>query len=169
MVWRCAFAITIIGGYAVTFLPYNIWYGLASVGLLATSVYACYVLATAALVSMLNFIVFMLITRKSKTKNQTQRNFNKAMKTAKRHSRIQTAILTSVFIMPTVKRQHGRMQTDRISQNLWVRQSINVRYVAELKRRWESDFPLLFKVSAKPWILSGAFIHAYPCVKTEAG
>lgn len=128
------FAITIIGGYAVTFLPYNIWYGLASVGLLATSVYACYVLATAALVSMLNFIVFMLITRKSKTKNQTQRNFNKAMKTAKRHSRIQTAILTSVFIMPTVKRQHGRMQTDRISQNLWVRQSINVRYVAELKK-----------------------------------
>ena len=78
------FAITIIGGYAVTFLPYNIWYGLASVGLLATSVYACYVLATAALVSMLNFIVFMLITRKSKTKNQTQRNFNKAMKTAKK-------------------------------------------------------------------------------------
>lgn len=128
------FAITIIGGYAVTFLPYNIWYGLASVGLLATSVYACYVLATAALVSMLNFIVFMLITRKSKTKNQTQRNFNKAMKTAKRHSRIQTAILTSVFIMPTVKRQHGRMQTDRISQNLWARQSINVRYVAELKK-----------------------------------
>lgn len=128
------FAITIIGGYAVTFLPYSIWYGLASVGLLATSVYACYVLATAALVSMLNFIVFMLITRKSKTKNQTQRNFNKAMKTAKRHSRIQTAILTSVFIMPTVKRQHGRMQTDRISQNLWARQSINVRYVAELKK-----------------------------------
>lgn len=128
------FAITIIGGYAVTFLPYNIWYGLASVGLLATSVYACYVLATAALVSTLNFIVFMLITRKSKTKNQTQRNFNKAMKTAKRHSRIQTAILTSVFIMPTVKRQHGRMQTDRISQNLWARQSINVRYVAELKK-----------------------------------
>lgn len=78
------FAITIIGGYAVTFLPYNIWYGLASVGLLATSVYACYVLATAALVSTLNFIVFMLITRKSKTKNQTQRNFNKAMKTAKK-------------------------------------------------------------------------------------
>lgn len=128
------FAITIIGGYAVTFLPYNIWYGLASVGLLATSVYACYVLATAALVSTLNFIVFMLITRKSKTKNQTQRNFNKAMKTAKKHSRIQTAILTSVFIMPTVKRQHGRMQTDRISQNLWARQSINVRYVAELKK-----------------------------------
>lgn len=78
------FAITIIGGYLVTFLPYNVWYGLASIGLLAGNVYSCYVLATAALVSMLNFIIFMLVTKKSKVKNQTQRNFNKAMKTAKK-------------------------------------------------------------------------------------
>lgn len=78
------FAITIIGGYLVTFLPYNIWYGLASVGLLATNVYSCYVLATAAFVSMLNFVAFMILTKAGKTKNQTQRNFNKAMKTAKK-------------------------------------------------------------------------------------
>jgi uncharacterized membrane protein len=78
------FALTIICGYLVRILPTSVWYGLYTVGILPGSVYSCYVLATAALVSMLNFLVFMIITKKGTVKTNTQKNFNKAMKTAKR-------------------------------------------------------------------------------------
>lgn len=79
------FGITIIGGYCVTILPQNVWYGLYQLGLLAGSPYACYVMATAALVSMANFLVFMAIFHKHRRyTSQTQKNFRKAAKTAKR-------------------------------------------------------------------------------------
>ena len=52
------FGVTIVGGFMVTILPETVWYGLYNMGLLAGSVYYCYVNATCALVSMLNFLVF---------------------------------------------------------------------------------------------------------------
>lgn len=76
------FAITIIGGFLVPFMPMSVWYGFYSAGLLSGSVLGCYVNATAALVSMLNFIIFLIIFKKGPSKTQEQRNFNKAMKTA---------------------------------------------------------------------------------------
>jgi len=52
------FGLTIVGGYLYRFLPVNIWMGLLSIGIFATPVYA-----TAALVSLLNFILFYALTR----------------------------------------------------------------------------------------------------------
>ena len=44
----------------------------------------CYANATAALVSMLNFIIFFFLYKKGPAKSSTQRNFDKAMRTAKK-------------------------------------------------------------------------------------
>lgn len=79
------FAITIIGGYCVTFLPISVWRGLYQLGLLSGSSYSCYVMATAALISMANFLFFMLFFKKHmRSATQTQKNFRKAVKTAKK-------------------------------------------------------------------------------------
>lgn len=78
------FGVTIIGGYLVSFLPYNIWLGLYQFGILQPSVLGCYVVATAALVSMLNFIFFVILFKKGTGKSQVQKNYAKAMKTAKK-------------------------------------------------------------------------------------
>lgn len=80
------FGLTIVGGYLVTFLPYSVWYGLASLGILQGSPWRplqCYVVATAALVSMLNFLIFVILYKKGPAKSQVQRNYAKAMKTAR--------------------------------------------------------------------------------------
>lgn len=78
------FGVTIVGGFMVTILPETVWYGLYNMGLLAGSVYYCYVNATCALVSMLNFLVFLLITFKKPARTATQRNYQKMQKMAKK-------------------------------------------------------------------------------------
>ncbi len=52
------FLLTIVGGFFYNVLPMNILMGLFSIGIIATPVYA-----TAALVSLLNFIIFYMTTR----------------------------------------------------------------------------------------------------------
>ena len=59
------FAITIIGGYLTPVMPKAIWRGFYNAGLLAGNSYTCYVMATCALISMLNFIIFFFATRKA--------------------------------------------------------------------------------------------------------
>ncbi len=76
------FAITIVGGYLVPVMPRALWVALYNMGLLGGSMYSCYVNATCALISMLNFIVFLIITLKGSSKTATQKNFAKARKTA---------------------------------------------------------------------------------------
>ncbi len=76
------FAITIVGGFLTPVLPHGIWSVFYSIGLLGGSVYECYVNATCALVSMLNFIIFLIITLKGSAKSETQKNFEKAQRTA---------------------------------------------------------------------------------------
>ncbi|MDO5339910.1 MAG: hypothetical protein Q4E78_07315 [Eubacteriales bacterium] len=78
------FGITIVFGYLVPFLPRNVWYSLYAAGFLAPSAIMCYANATAALVSMLNFIIFFFLYKKGPAKSSTQRNFDKAMRTAKK-------------------------------------------------------------------------------------
>ena len=78
------FGITIVFGYLVPFLPRNVWYSLYTAGFLAPSAIMCYANATAALVSMLNFIIFFFLYKKGPAKSNTQRNFDKAMRTAKK-------------------------------------------------------------------------------------
>lgn len=68
----------IVFGYAWQLLPDNIWYGLWSIGIVPHPVYA-----TEALVSILNFIVFMVISR-VRFKSKTQRNFHDAYKQAEK-------------------------------------------------------------------------------------
>jgi hypothetical protein len=97
------FAVTIVCGYLTPVLPRSLWSVLYSMGLLGGSVYTCYVNATCALVSMLNFVIFLIITLKGSAKSQTQRNFEKARKTAakaqmkrEQHQRIEFAPKTPV-------------------------------------------------------------------------
>lgn len=81
------FGITIIGGYAVTILPTNIVYGLIQLGLIPVPfpVSMCYATATAALISMANFLFFMAVYHKHRRyASATQKNFRKAVKTAKK-------------------------------------------------------------------------------------
>lgn len=78
------FAITIIGGYLVPFMPRGLWVALYNLGLLSGNAFTCYVNATCALISMLNFLVFLFLTLKGNRKTYTQRNFQKARKTAQR-------------------------------------------------------------------------------------
>ena len=73
------FVFTIIGGFTSLFLsPYTI-YRLAVKGIVLSPVSA-----TAALVSMINFILFAVLFKIGKPKNSTQKNFNKSYKTAKK-------------------------------------------------------------------------------------
>ena len=74
----------VIFGNLVPFLPRNVWYSLYAAGFLAPSAIMCYANATAALVSMLNFIIFFFLYKKGPAKSSTQRNFDKAMRTAKK-------------------------------------------------------------------------------------
>ena len=78
------FAITIICGYLVPFMPRGLWAALYNLGLLSGNAFTCYVNATCALVSMLNFLVFFFQTLKGNRKTYTQRNFQKARKTVQR-------------------------------------------------------------------------------------
>ncbi len=78
------FGITIVFGYLVPFLPIKVWYSLYQAGFLASSGVMCYANATAALVSMLNFIFFFFLYKKGPARSSTQRNFDKAMRTAKK-------------------------------------------------------------------------------------
>jgi hypothetical protein len=78
------FAITIVGGFLTPVMPRALWLALYRVGILSGSAYNCYVNATCALVSMLNFIVFLIITLKGNKRTDTQRNFAKAQRTAAR-------------------------------------------------------------------------------------
>lgn len=80
------FAITIVGGFLVPFMPKFIWAGLYNMGLLAGNYYYCLINAICALVSMLNFIIFMVFVKGKRRFNttQTQKNYRKAMKTAKK-------------------------------------------------------------------------------------
>ena len=75
------FMATIVFGYLSIWLPTNIWLGLYSIGVLPAprSVYSAYVFATAALVSMLNFLVFFMISRTNR-KTKTQKKYSQAMK-----------------------------------------------------------------------------------------
>ncbi len=81
------FAITIIGGYLTPVMPKVIWRGLYNAGLLAGNSYTCYVMATCALVSMLNFIIFFFATKKPVRKTRTQKNYRRAAENAQRASR----------------------------------------------------------------------------------
>ena len=85
------FGITIVFGYLVPFLPRNVWYSLYAAGFLAPSAIMCYANATAALVSMLNFIIFFFLYKKGPAKSSTQRNFDKAMRTAECQKRLLAA------------------------------------------------------------------------------
>jgi len=79
------FIATIVFGYLTPWLPDAIWRGLYSIGVLPAPgyVYSAYVLATAAFVSMLNFIVFFLIS-KTNQKTKTQKNYTQTMKDNKK-------------------------------------------------------------------------------------
>ena len=78
------FAITIIGGYLTPVMPKFIWQGLYNAGLLAGNAYTCYVMATCALVSMLNFIIFFFATKKPVRKTKTQKNYRRATNNSQR-------------------------------------------------------------------------------------
>lgn len=76
------FAVTIIGGYAYRFiymLSPNFYMALLSNGIILHPVYA-----TCALVSMINFIVFIIVSRRPRARTQTQKNYRKAYKTAQK-------------------------------------------------------------------------------------
>ena len=55
------------------FLPRSNGYSLYAAGFLAPSAIMCYANATAALVSMLNFIIFFFLYKKGPAKSSTQR------------------------------------------------------------------------------------------------
>ncbi len=80
-------ALTVICGYLCSFMPLNIFIGCLQLGLvsggatLGQAYTYSYINATAALVSMLNFFVFWLMTQKSMT-TKGQKAFRKAMKEA---------------------------------------------------------------------------------------
>ena len=78
------FGITIVFGYLAPFLPIKVWYSLYLAGFLALTDVMCYANATAALISMLNFIIFFFLYKKGPARSSTQRNYEKAMRTAKK-------------------------------------------------------------------------------------
>ncbi len=78
------FGITIVFGYLSPFLPIKVWYSLYLAGFLAPTGVMCYANATAALISMLNFIIFFFLYKKGPARSSTQRNYEKAMRTAKK-------------------------------------------------------------------------------------
>lgn len=76
------FAVTIIGGYAYRWiyaLSPNFYMALAANGIILLPE-----LATCALISMVNFLVFFFLYRKGPAKTETQRNYRKAYKTAQK-------------------------------------------------------------------------------------
>lgn len=73
------FAFTIIGGYMSDLIPFSVWYRLAMNGIVLNKA-----MATSALISMVNFIIFAIIYKKGPSKTQTQKNFRKAYKTAQK-------------------------------------------------------------------------------------
>lgn len=103
------FGLTIISGYLVPYLALHgvdfaseVWYSLSQVGILAypdipkelanpilINVFLepfatiCYSMATAALVAMINFIIFFLLYKKGGTKTAAQKNYEKAIRTAR--------------------------------------------------------------------------------------
>lgn len=79
----CGFIVPTMAGNGST-IGYTMWNGLYRAGLLSGSGMGCYANAIAALVSMLNFIVFMIVAKKGPYKSSTQRNYNKAMYTARK-------------------------------------------------------------------------------------
>ena len=83
------FAIIILGGFIVPTIAvsgvnfgWTMWKGLYNAGLLSGSGMGCYANAIAALVSMLNFIMFITVSKRRPFKTSTQKNYNKAMHTA---------------------------------------------------------------------------------------
>lgn len=72
---------TIVFGYLAEWLPINIWYGLYSIGIMPPPGYVqvAHILATAALVSMLNFLIFFFLY-KANRKTPGQKNYRQAMK-----------------------------------------------------------------------------------------
>lgn len=87
------FIATIVFGYLTPILPISVWQGLYQIGILPGSVYAAYVLATAAFVSMLNFVVFFLVSRTGR-KTKAQKHFRQAMNYDKRSYRFNAADTT---------------------------------------------------------------------------
>lgn len=76
------FVVTIVGGYAyqlIFALSPNFYMALLSNGIVLHPVYA-----TCALVSMINFIIFYIISKKPRARTQTQKNYRKAYKTAQK-------------------------------------------------------------------------------------
>jgi hypothetical protein len=73
------FAVTIIGGYCVPWMPLTLYIRFMQMGIVLHPA-----IATAALISMLNFVIFAVLYHRIPLKNSTQRNFNKAYKTAKK-------------------------------------------------------------------------------------
>lgn len=73
------FAVTIIGGYASGMIPFDVWMRFAANGIVFDKA-----IATSALVSMINFILFAVLYSKGPAKTQTQRNYQKAIKSAKK-------------------------------------------------------------------------------------
>lgn len=83
------FAIIILGGFIVPTIAvsgvnfgWTMWKGLYNAGLLSESGMGCYANAIAALVSMINFIIFITVSKRRPFKTSTQKNYNKAMHTA---------------------------------------------------------------------------------------
>ena len=83
------FAIIILGGFIVPTIAvsgvnfgWTMWKGLYNAGLLSGSGMGCYANAIAALVSMINFIIFITVSKRRPFKTSTQKNYNKAMHTA---------------------------------------------------------------------------------------
>lgn len=74
------FALTIVGGFTMPFL-FNampeLYIGLYKAGIMSHPVYA-----TCALLSMINFIVFLFISRKKPHRSKTQKQYKKAYETA---------------------------------------------------------------------------------------
>ena len=107
------FAITIIGGYLTPVMPKAIWRGFYNAGLLAGNSYTCYVMATCALISMLNFIIFFFATRKAPRGHIHRRIIVKLRKELIRQEKMRE-VSTRDFIMRTLKKAHGIVPINRI-------------------------------------------------------
>ena len=77
------FALTIVGGFAYKFIYSHISMN-AAMALASNGIVFSPILATCALVSMINFLIFVFVFKKGPSKTQTQRNYQKAYKTAQK-------------------------------------------------------------------------------------
>lgn len=133
------FAIIILGGFIVPTIAvsgvnfgWTMWKGLYNAGLLSGSGMGCYANAIAALVSMLNFIMFITVSKRRPLRLLHRRIIIRLCIQQEKHRRIMAAdrALMKHFIMPIVKRQHGRgliSHTDLLMEHL----STNVLCVEE--------------------------------------